>query len=73
MVKNACLLYTFWCGKRELHDACFESVIWNGSEGFKRFRYIYGLSDIIDEESKLEKDEETVTVIMSLIGPEKNK
>jgi len=71
IAKYACLLYTFWCGKRELYDVCLGFVIKNGSEGFKRFRYIYGLSDIIDEESKHEKDKETEAKIMSLIGPER--
>lgn len=70
-IKNASLLYTFWCGKRDLHHECFVSVINNGSEGFKRFKYINGLDGTIDEESKYDEDKVTEKTIMSLIGPEK--
>ena len=70
-INYACLLYTFCSGNRELYDECLKLILKNGSEGLKRFQYIYGLSNIIDEESKHEKDKENEAVVLSLIGPEK--
>lgn len=70
-IDDAMKIYTFFSGLRDIMNSEDRYLPTLGTDGFKRLKYLYGLSYEIDEVSKKDKDKETESIIVSLIGNEK--